>query len=170
MQPTLLISNDFALEECASLQPNSRLWQNETGFLPLGGFKASRTDSLLASRSMPEALGGLRLVDSYAVESLHVSGGPAYTGRIGTLEMNPFAFDGKLGFSENGGIMPKETRPTDPEILISNYGKIDSGTIGTLNNLMTGSHSRLGGLPPLPKASAPPGRASADPGGGPTAS
>jgi hypothetical protein len=170
MQHTLLISNEFALEECARLQPNSRSWRNETGTLPVGGFTPARIDSLLASRFMRGTMGVVRLSDSPALESRYVAGGPAYTGRTGILVQNPFAFDGKLGFAVTGGIMPEETRPATLEMQISNYKNGNSGLISTFNNLDTGSHSRPGGLPPLPDASAPPGRASADPGGGPTAS
>lgn len=170
MQPTLLISNDFALEECASLQPNSRSWQNETGTLPVGGLTTVRRASMLAARFMPGTMGVVRPSDSPLMAALHVEGGPAYTGRTDRLALNPFAFDGKLGFSETGGIMPEEIRPASLEMQINNTKNGNSGPISTFNNLNTGSHSRPDGLPPLPDAAAPPGRTGADPGGGPTAS
>ncbi len=171
MQHTLLICNDFAIEKCASLQPNSRLWQTETGTSPVSGFNASPSGYLLDSRVMRVARGVMRPIDSLAINSIQGVGDSIYTGRTGTLAMNPFAFDGKLGFAEDGGIMRKDNRPADQEIGISTYNNGSSGTIGNLNKLHTGIHSRLGGLPPQSRASAPPGRDSADPGGGrPTAS
>lgn len=169
MHQHLLICNDFALEPCASLQPNSRLWQTETGTTPMNGtgFSASRLGYLLDA-PVRDVRGVLRPIDGLVMDSSQGMGGSIYTGRTGTLATNPFAFDGKLGFAESGGIMRKQFRPTAQEIGISDYN--NGNYTGNLNKLNTGSHSRPGGLPPLSRASAPPGRDSADPGGGPTAS
>ena len=160
MQSQLLFSNPFALEECACLQPNSRSWQNENGFAPLGGFTASPMAYLLGMRSYA-VMGGLRPVDGFSMQTgMTGNGGPG----MGT---DAFAIIGKRAFAGVGGFM----RPITAHIQIGDYNNIgSSGTTGTFKKINTGSHSRLGGLPPLTKASAPPGRASADPGGGPTAS
>ena len=168
MQHTLLISNDFALEECASLQPNSCSWQNEIGCAPLGGFTASSMGYLLAMR--PHATtGDLRPVDNFTMQTCK-GHGMAGTGSMG-MDNDSFVVPGNRRFAEAGGMMRQETRPATAQIQIGDYSNIgSSGTTGTFKKINTGSHSRLGGLPPLTKASAPPGRASADPGGGPTAS
>lgn len=166
MQNQLLFSNLFALEECARFQPNSRSWQNEIGCAPLGGLTASPMGYLLDMRSHA-AMGDLRPVDSLTMQTRKGSG-MAGTGGLG---MGIDTVTGIRRFAEVGGIMRQETRPATAQIQIGDYSNIgSSGTTGTFKKINTGSHSRLGGLPPLPKASAPPGRASADPGGGPTAS
>jgi hypothetical protein len=168
MQHTLLTSNEFALEECACFKPNSRLWQDETGNLLLGSFTAARLGTLLDSGFVPAAMGVLRPFDAPAMDSVRNLGGTDYTGSTGNLRGNPFGFYNMPAMAGIGGIMTAYQRPASLEIPIRNYN--NGNTIGNFNNLNYGSHSRPGGLPPLPIASAPPGRASADPGGGPTAS
>lgn len=164
MQSQLLFSNLFALEECACLQPNSRSWQNENGFAPLGGLTASPMGYFLGMRSH-DVMGELRPVDGLVMQP-----GMAGNGGLG-MGTDTLTLAGKGRLAKAGGIMRQETRPVTAQIQIGDYNNIrSSGTTGTFKKINTGSHSRLGGLPPLTKASAPPGRASADPGGGPTAS
>lgn len=167
MHQHLLLCNDFALEECASLQPNSRLWQTETGYALKGGngFSAAPMGYLLAADSQ-DARGVVRPIDGLTMLN-NMVGGEANGGND-TLATN--ASDGMLGFAGKGGMMRKE-RPAIQGIRFRDYNNGSTGTIGYFNKLNTGSHSRPGGLPPLIKAPAPPGGArSADPGGGPTAS
>jgi hypothetical protein len=120
---------------------------------------------LFVAPSMRDTRGVMRPVDGLAMDSLQ---GMRRTVNTGILALDSLAFTGKLGSTGNGGIARKEIRPASPEIPISNYN--NGNTIGNFNRLNTGIHSRPGGLPPLSRASAPPGRASADPGGGTTAS
>lgn len=164
MQTKLLSSNLIALEECASLQPNSRSWHNEKECAPQGGLMAFLMGNLLDA-ALRDARGELRPVDGLTMPHAGMNG----TGGMGMC-IDDIPTAGIYGFAEAAGIMRHETRPGMAQTGIDTYTTGNSGTIGTFKKLNTGSHSRLGGLPPLTKASAPPGRASADPGGGPTAS
>lgn len=170
MHQHLLLCNDFAIEKCASLQPNSRLWQTETGYALNGGngFIAAPMGYLLAADSQ-DARGVVRPIDCSTMANFTgLVGGEPTGGNNDTLAT--LASDGMLGFAEKGGMMRKE-RPAAEGMQIRVYNNGSTGTIGYINKFNTGSHSRLGGLPPLIKAPAPPGGAmSADPGGGPTAS
>ncbi len=168
MQNQLLFSKLFALEECASFQPNSRSWQNEIGIAPLGGFTAFPMGYLLGMR-LHDTLGDLRPVDGLCKYNCPGSGRAGH-GSHG-MAISTFPIVGMRSFAEAAGIMRQENRLVTAQTRIGGYNNISSyGTTGTFKKINTGSHSRLGGLPPLTKASAPPGRASADPGGGPTAS
>lgn len=164
MQTKLLSSNLIALEECASLQPNSRSWHNEKECAPQGGLMAFLMGNLLDA-ALRDARGVLRPVDGLTMPQTGMNG----TGGMGMcIDDIPTVRMSDLAVAT--GMLRHETRPGTAQIRIDNYNTGNSGTIGTFKKINTGSHSRLGGLPPLTKASAPPGRASADPGGGPTAS
>lgn len=163
----LLSSNLFALEECASLQPNSRSWHNEYACAPQGGLLASLMGTLLDA-TMRDARGGLRPVDGATMRQARKGNGMAGTGG---MRLADTPADVRMSqFAEATGMLRHETRPGAAQIQIGDYTISSFGPISTFIKINTGSHSRLGGLPPLTKASAPPGRASADPGGGPTAS
>jgi hypothetical protein len=165
----LLSSNLFALEECASLQPNSRSWHNENACAPQGGLLAFLMGTLLDA-TMRDARGGLRPVDGTTMRQARKGNGMAGTGGMGLAMADTPAGVRMSQFPDATGMMRHEARPDAAQIQISDYTISNFGPTGTFKKINTGSHSRLGGLPPLTKASAPPGRASADPGGGTTAS
>ena len=159
MQSQLLFSELFALQECASLQPNSRSWHNEKGIAPQVGMSA--TMGYLLDAGLRDVMGELRPVDGPAMQP---------TAMAGICGLGIATELGKRRLAQMGGIMRHAVRPIAKQTQIGDYITGASGTTGTFKKINTGSHSRLGGLPPHSKASAPPGRAGADPGGGPTAS
>jgi len=163
MQNQLLFSELFALQECDSLQPNSRSWHNEKGIAPQVGMLA--TMGYLLDAGLRDVMGELRPVDGPAMQP---------TGMAGMSGLGMASEGGKRRLAQMGGIMRHAVRPIAKQTQIGDYitgiSGTTSGTTGTFKKINTGSHSRLGGLPPHSKASAPPGRAGADPGGGPTAS
>ena len=165
----LLSSNLFALVECASLQPNSRSWHNENACAPQGGLLASLMGTLLDA-TIRDAKGGLRPVDGTIMLQARKGNGMAGTGGIGLAMADTPAGVRMSQFAEATGMMRHEARPGAAQTQIGDYTNSNFRNISTFKKINTGSHSRLGGLPPLTKASAPPGRASADPGGGTTAS
>lgn len=164
MQSQMLFSDLFALEPCASLQPNSRSWQNENRFAPQGGTYAAPMGYLLDA-GLRDVMGELRLVDGFAMPTTRKGFGMADAGGTGS-DPELLVTGGKPTFAHSGAIM----RPGLAQTLLGDAITGNSGTTGTFKKINTGSHSRLGGLPPLTKAAAPPGCDKADPGGGPTTS
>lgn len=163
----LLNSNLFALEECASLQPNSRSWHNENACAPQVGRSVFLMGTLLDA-TLRNSKGGLRPVDGIIMPQTRNGYGMLATGGMGMADTPAMARVSQIGKAT--GMLWQEARPAAAQIQIGDHNTINFKNDSTFKKINTGSHSRLGGLPPLTKASAPPGRASADPGGGPTAS
>src|SRR3978361_437521 len=119
MQSQLLISNQFALEECATLQPNSRSWHNETGFAPLGGMFAAPMGYLLDA-TLLDATGELRPVDGFAMQHTRKGSGMAGGGGL-WLGTGSVKVADKCRFAQAGGMMRQEFRPIIAQTQIGDF-------------------------------------------------
>lgn len=146
----------FSLKDnslCASLQPNSLLWQTPQG---LAGITGPIAGGFPLPNFMPGGMsmrGGTvcpsGLLRPMAVEQ--PSSTTPFMGRIG------------LGISDIGAVLVRQQRPGTHQAKYQDYG---IRLLGTFNKANKDSHSRLDGWT---SPGAPPRCKGADPGGGSTA-